>query len=116
MKASTLALLSGLCVVVLNGRALPLPIVSLPKMIGVLGAPLPTQMVTVRPVLSGCYARTVCASPGCIPVPTVLPPVNTSVRGEYKTAGGACGFKRFWWVFWKACGPPLTTGFCPLDG
>lgn len=52
---------------------------------------------------------------GCVPAPTSLVPVNTtvSVPSGWETTGGHCGFKRCLIFFYIPCGLPLTSGACP---
>lgn len=62
-----------------------------------------------------CYDTTPCA--GCFALPTSLPALNTITPGsnnlQFESAGGNCGFKRCYWFWYCACGPPLAAAACP---
>jgi hypothetical protein len=57
----------------------------------------------------------------CLPLPTSLPPIDTSQTnfgaGFYK-ASSSCGAKRCYWLFSCECGYPLGVSVCraSLDG
>lgn len=66
----------------------------------------------IRPGTLRCGVAIPCIAPGCIPAPTALPAVDVSRPGDYGTVSSNCGAKRFLFVLWVPCGPPLMTEFC----
>jgi hypothetical protein len=61
-----------------------------------------------------CYRGIPCVANRCIPIPTSLAAVDTGTLDPngWLTAGGHCGVRRCWIIFWCACGPPLGTQGC----
>lgn len=62
-----------------------------------------------------CHPPTGCGGGSrCVPVPTSLVPVDTSitVASGWETAGGSCGLVRCIIILPIPCGKPLSSGAC----
>lgn len=69
-----------------------------------------------KSVAQPCFAPGPCGGgPACVPVPTSLVPVSTTVvpSGGWRSAGGNCGIRRCWITLLCPCGSPLASEACP---
>jgi hypothetical protein len=88
---------------------------------GVLAALGAALFMSERPAEATCYKPLpVCVDPldtSCVPVPTSLPALNTSVcpiKGDWEPGdeNGNCGTESCYLIFRCPCGPPLAGAFC----